>query len=559
MTQDSQFSPGSAAPPVRELRLAGQDGIADSSADSSIPESSVPDSITAENMAAANLAAESGADEVSEKGLRSGALGMATSLILSVASAAPAYSLTATLAFIVGYVGFQAPAVVVLAFVPILFISFGYAALNRRDPDCGTIFTWASRVLNPNIGFLGGWAIIASFVLVIGSLAQVAGQYVFLLVGAKGIGATPSDPWILLAGLGWLLLMTLVCYRGIEIAAAVQRALLFLEFGMLLVLSVVALVRVYSGHAPAGTHRPQLAWLNPFHGSMSAFVSGLVLMLFIYWGWETALTVNEETTDRRRTPGRAATYSTVLLVALYLVATFAAISFAGIGSTGIGLNNPDNSADVLYPFGTAVFGSSGAGSILWHLLILMVLTSAAASTETTVLTLSRTMLSMGDQGALPRALARVHPRFRIPHVGTIAVGVAGAVVYTTMNFLGHGLAIGDAVSSCGVMIAFYYGLTGLTSAWAYRAAWRDSAADIWLRIVFPLIGGVVLLAAGSWTLVHAWDPSHSGTSWTLPFSSGTRVGGTFVIGTGAILLGLLVLLVCRRRYPAFFHRPASQG
>ncbi|MFF4596672.1 APC family permease [Amycolatopsis sp. NPDC001319] len=492
--------------------------------------------------------------EFADKGLRSGALGMAASLILAVASAAPAYSLAATLAFIVGYVGFQAPAVVLVAFIPILFVSFGYAALNRRDPDCGTIFTWASRVLSPSLGFLGGWAIIASFVLVVGSLAQVAGQYVFLLFGADGIGSDPANPWVLLAGLGWLALMTLICYRGIEIATAVQRALLFLEFGMLLVLSVVALVRVYTGTAPAGMQRPRLSWLNPFSGaSPSAFVSGVVLMLFIYWGWETAITVNEETADRRRTPGRSATYSTLLLLGVYLLATFAAVSFAGIGDSGIGLTNPDNSGDVFYAFGTAVFGAGGFGSVLWHLLILMVLTSAAASTETTVLTLSRTVLSMADQGALPRALARVHPRFRIPHVGTIAVGVVGAIVYIALNFLGHGLVIGDAVSACGVMIAFYYGLTGLTSAWAHRAEWRTSAADLWLRTVFPAIGGVVLLAAGTWSLVHAWDPSSSGTSWPLPFT-GVEVGGTFVIGAGSLVLGLVVLLVCRRVYPAFFRR-----
>ncbi|WP_081655113.1 APC family permease [Amycolatopsis orientalis] len=496
-----------------------------------------------------------GLEEPPGKGLRSGALGMATSLILAVASAAPAYSLAATLAFVVGYVGFQAPAVVVLAFLPILFVSFGYAALNRRDPDCGTIFTWAAKVLNPSLGFLGGWAIIASFVLVVGSLAQVAGQYVFLLFGAEGIGSTPGHPLVLLAGLGWLALMTLVCYRGIEVAAAVQRALLFLEFGMLAVLSAVALVRVYSGTAPTGSARPRLSWFNPFEaGSASAFVSALVLMLFIYWGWETALTVNEETADRHRTPGRAATYSTVALVVLYLVATVAALSFAGIGDTGIGLTNPDNSGDVFYAFGTAVFGESGFGSVLWHLLILMVLTSAAASTETTVLTLSRTMLSMGGQGALPGALARVHSRFRIPHVGTVAVGVVGGAVYVGMNFLGHGLAIGDAVSACGVMIAFYYGLTGLTSAWAYRATWRDSAADLWLRIVFPAIGGTILLAAGGWSMVHAWDPANSSTKIPLPFAPGAEVGGAFAVSAGSIVLGLVALAVCRRRYPAFFRR-----
>jgi amino acid transporter len=171
-----------------------------------------------------------------------------------------------------------------------------------------------------------------------------------------------------------------------------------------------------------------------------------------------------------------------------------------------------------------------------------------------VLTLSRTMLSMGDQGALPRALARVHPRFRIPHVGTIAVGVIGSVVYVAMNFLAHGLVIGDAVSACGVLIAFYYGLTGLTSAWVHRAERRAGAADLWLCVVLPAIGGAVLLAAGAWSLIQAWDPANSGTSWSLPFSSGARVGGTFVIGTGTILLGLLGLLICRRRYPAFFER-----
>lgn len=122
-----------------------------------------------------------------------------------------------------------------------------------------------------------------------------------------------------------------------------------------------------------------------------------------------------------------------------------------------------------------------------------------------------------------------------------------------MNFLGHGLVLGDAVSACGTLIAFYY---GLTSAGVHRAGPRAKASDLWLSVVLHAIGGVVLLAADAWSLVQAWDPVNSGTSWTLPFSSGSRVGGAFVIGTGTVLLGLLALLVCRRLYPAFFaHRP----
>jgi amino acid transporter len=486
-------------------------------------------------------------------GLRSGALGMVTSLILAVASAAPAYGLAATLALIVAYVGFQAPAIVIVAFIPILFISFGYAALNRRDPDCGTIFVWATKTLSPRIGFMGGWAIIASFILVMGSLAQVAGQYVFILFGAEGIGSDPASPWVLLVGLGWIALMTTVCYRGIEVAAAVQRGLLALEVLMLAAFSVVALVKVYSSHAPDTAVRPSLSWLNPFEiGSGSAFVNGVVLMLFLYWGWETSLTVTEETVDPHRTPGRSAMGSTILLLALYLMATVAALAFAGIGSDGIGLGNPDNMGDIFSALGGAVFGTTGIGSVMFHLLILMVLTSAAASTETTVLTLGRTMLSMGRNGALPKSFGSISPKFRVPKVGTIATGVAGAVVYVIMNFVSHGQVIADAVSSCAVMIAFYYGLTGLTSAWAYRAEWHTSATDRWLRIVLPAIGGLTLVAAGGWFLKTHWDPANSMTSWTLPIAPHWHVGGVFLIGVGALLLGWLVMVGFSRVAPAFF-------
>ncbi len=493
------------------------------------------------------------------KGLRPGALGMVASVILATASAAPAYSLAATIAFVVAFVGVQAPVVVALAFVPILFVALGYSALNRRDPDCGTIFTWGSKILGPRIGFMAGWAIIASFVLVMGSLAQVAGQYGFLLFGADRIGNDPSNPWVLLVGLSWIALMSWVCYRGIEVAAAVQRVLLFLEFGMLVIFSVVALVRVYAGNAGTGALQPHISWLNPFAiSSPSAFVSGIVLMLFIYWGWETSLTVSEETADRKRTPGRAATISTFLLLALYLIATVATIAVAGIGTTGNGLGNPDNSGNVFAALGDAVFGTSPIGSFCAHLMVLMVLSSAAASTETTILTLGRTMLAMGSYGALPRVFAKVHPKYASPKVGTIVTGVAGALFYIVMNFLSDGHVIGDAVAACGLMIAFYYGLTGLTAAWQYRQTPRPERGHPWLRAVFPALGGLMLFTAGIWSLINDWNPASSYTSWTLPFAPHWHIGGVFIIGAGAFAVGIVAMVVLSRRQPEFFRGKLAQ-
>ena len=70
-----------------------------------------------------------------------------------------------------------------------LFIAYAYKELNSADPDCGTTFTWATRAFGPKTGWAGGWGIVAADILVMASLAQVAGQYVFLLFNANGIGA----------------------------------------------------------------------------------------------------------------------------------------------------------------------------------------------------------------------------------------------------------------------------------------------------------------------------------------------------------------------------------
>ena len=143
-----------------------------------------------------------------DKGLKSGALGLVSSVVMGVASTAPAYSLAVTLTLVVIAVGLKAPLVAVVAFIPMLLCSIGYSEMNKADPDCGTTFTWASRAFGPKTGWAGGWGIIAADVLVMASLAQVAGQYVFLLFGANGIGTNPTSGWVLLVGVLWIVVMT---------------------------------------------------------------------------------------------------------------------------------------------------------------------------------------------------------------------------------------------------------------------------------------------------------------------------------------------------------------
>jgi len=508
-------------------------------------------------MATAEDATLGTAEQPVDKGLKSGALGLVSSVVMGVASTAPAYSLAATLGFVVAVIGLGAPVVALLAFVPMLLTSIGYSELNKADPDCGTTFTWATRAFGPRTGWAGGWAIVAADVLVMASLAQVAGQYVFLLVGAKGIGSDPTNGWVLFTGVVWIVAMTYICYRGIEVSARFQRVLLSVEIVMLLVFSLVALVRVGTGHHPATSLHPSAEWFNPFHiSSFQAFISGLILMLFIYWGWDTAVAVNEETADRERTPGRAAIISTVILLVTYVLVILAAQSFAGIGTTGIGLGNANNSGDVLSVLGGAVFGSNGFGVFLTRLLILMVLSSAAASTQTTILPTARTTLSMSAYKALPRAFSRMHPRYLTPTVSTLVMGGISIALYIPFNYLSGGDVIADAVTAIGLYIAFYYGLTGFACAWYYRKTLTSNARDLWMRGILPVAGGLIMYFAGGWSLWADWDVAtgNSLTSWTMPFWPHWQIGGTFVIAFVSALVGLGVGIYCRFVNPEFFRK-----
>jgi amino acid transporter len=505
-------------------------------------------------MAAAQPAVQ--VEEQVNKGLKTGALGLISSTVIATASVAPAYSLAATLGFIVLAVGLKSPLVAIAAFVPMILTSIGYSELNKADPDCGTTFTWGTRAFGPKTGWAGGWAIVAADVLVMASLAQVAGQYIFLLFNANGIGTNPASGWVLLTGVGWIIFMTYICYRGIEVSANFQKALLSIEVTMLLVLSVVALVRVGTGNHPAESIHPSWSWLSPAGLPFSAFASGLILMVFIYWGWDTALSINEETKDPSKTPGRAAILSTIILVVTYAIAIFGAQSFAGIGTKGIGLANPNNSSDVLSVLGHAVFGAGTVGNVFYRLLLIMVLSSAAASTQTTILPTARTTLSMATYRALPRSFAKIHPKHLTPTISTVVMGGISVVLYALFNYMSQGQVISDAVTSCGVFIATYYGLTGFACAWYYRRNLRSSARNLWMQGILPALGGVILWFLGGWSLYLDYNMNSpyeaSYTSFHVPGLG--QVGGVFIIVLFSWIAGLLLFIYMRLVHPAFFRK-----
>jgi amino acid transporter len=480
----------------------------------------------------------SGHPTVGDKGLKKDALGFVSSCVIGVASTAPGYSLAASLGLVVAVagIGLQAPAILLIAFVPMLLIASAYYYMNRADPDCGTTFSWATRALGPSTGWIGGWAIIVADVIVMANLAQIAGLYSFLLVGWQS--AADSTFAVTVVGVVWIAIMTWICLVGIELSARTQVGLLGAEILTLALFSVVALVKVAAGTAGPHAVDPSLSWLNPFAvDSTSALVSGVLISVFIYWGWDSTVTVNEESRDATEGPGKAALLATVILLAIYVVVAYAAQAF----------NGPqlliDNSDDVLSVLGTQVFGSP-----LDKLVIIAVLTSAAASTQTTILPTARTSLSMARAGAMPESLGRIHPRYLTPSVSTVLMGVLSIVWYVGLTIVSENILF-DSIAALGLMIAFYYGLTGFACTVYYRHRLTESFKSFMLIGVGPTLGGLMLAAIFFKSCYDLSKPenSESGDSWL-------GLGPPLIIGIGFLVLGVVLMLLWRIEHKGFFTR-----
>ena len=476
----------------------------------------------------------SGAPE--QKGLKKNAITFVSNVVVGVASTAPGYSLAATLGFLaaIAGVGVHAPAIMLVAFIPMLFIALAYNYMNRADPDCGTTFTWVTKAMGPSMGWLGGWAIVVADVIVMANLSQIAGIYTFRLV--DWTSAANSTFAITVAGVIWIVVMTWICWRGIELSARTQQFLLGMEFVTLVVFAVVALITVYVNH-PHGSIQPQPGWFNPFSIGFTPLINGVLLAVFIYWGWDTCVTVNEETEDAGRAPGRAAIVSTLMLLAIYLVVSAAAQSFGGPGLLA------KNSADI---FGGGL-GRSVLGSPLDKLLIIAVLTSASASTQTTILPTARTTFSMARQKAFPAAFARIHQRYQTPDVSTILMGVVSTLWFIAIVNISTNV-LGDSITAIGFAIAFYYGLTGFACAIYYRRELFKSARNFFFIGILPVLGGAMLAGIFIKALIYY---SHPVNTLSKPILG---IGAPVVIGVGSLLLGVVLMLIARLTYTEFFSR-----
>jgi amino acid transporter len=185
------------------------------------------------------------------------------------------------------------------------------------------------------------------------------------------------------------------------------------------------------------------------------------------------------------------------------------------------------------------------------LLSASILTSASASTQTTILPTARTALSMAAYRAIPQKFARIHPKFFTPTWSTIAMGLVSALFYLLFTVVNTNL-LTALIGSVGLMIAFYYGLTGFACVWFYRRTLLKTPRDLLMQGIIPLLGGIILFGAFIYGLIQYAAPD-----WLTDTKTGANItifgiGAVADVGIGALALGGILMLAQRAASPRFF-------
>jgi amino acid transporter len=483
---------------------------------------------------------------VASKGLKGGSLGLVAVIVIGVASTAPGYSLAASLGGVTGAAGVKAPFIMLFAFVPMACIAASFYYLNKADPDCGTNFTWGVRAFGPKAGWIAGWGCIVADLVIMPNLAGVSGQYFLLLFASE----KTANNIYLQTGIGivFIAAMTWICWKGIELSARSQVLLLGTELVVLALFAVFALSKAAGngisrtadfGNGPTVYHsiHPSLSWISPSGLNVHSIVEGLVLAVFIYWGWDTCVSVNEEAKDAATTPGRAAVLSTLILLAIYLIVSYGAVALLGPNFA------TDSGSEAIYQLGKVALPSW-----ILKLLIIAILTSAAASCQTTILPATRTMLSMGSHGAAPDSLARIDPKRLTPDYSSWLFGGVSIAWYLLLVVVSHnsGTDVYNAsIAAVGMAIAVYYGLSGISCVLYFRKWVTKSVKNFVLIGFLPAFGGVVLIYVFGKTV---WDARNADYGYGTLFGVGT----VLVIGTILLVLGIPLMFWCSVKYPKFF-------
>jgi amino acid transporter len=463
-------------------------------------------------------------DILSSSRLKQNALSLVDTITLAVAGTAPSYSLNATTAVLIGAVGLASPGALLYGAIPMFGIAFAFKYLNQWRADAGASYAWVGRSMNPYLGFISGWTfLVLGTTFMVAAVLPVGGITVSLVAPQLQDNLVATT---LVASL-WMMAVATLNLLGVRWSARFQRVMTAIEALALLVLAVGAFLKFSTAPQNAFSFN----WFSPFaFGDVSTFMAGMLIAVFYYFGWDVASNVAEETQDSHATPGNSGVIGMIGIVVLFMLIQV---------SVQMGMATAlvqQNGANLLVAFGDAILPRPWG-----QIATLAVLVSTIGTIDTQLTQCARTLFSMGRDGVIHKKFAEIHPQFQTPWLAGVLITMLALLLLVLSSFSESiGSVMKSLISAIGVMVSFYYGMSGLACAYYYRRMLRRNWQTLVMRGLWPVGSAVFLLILGVMQLP-------------------TLGWGVSLLTIGAIVIGCLPMVYYRWKYRSEFYAQRSES
>ncbi len=386
-------------------------------------------------------------------------------IVVAAAAMGPAFSLATTMAAMIAAAGRWTWLALALVALLMTMIASGYERLGERMRDAGSSYAWIRVAFGPVTGAYGAWVLLVANLFAVLATALPAGTYTLDLMAPALAQAGPA---VALVACAWIVATALLLWYGLRPTAQLALALLAAEVVVLAAAALAAAAHP-RGDAVAFGAAP-IAW--------GGIASAIVVGIWMIDGWEVSASTAEESQGAASLPGIGGIAGLLLTSAVLLAAI---VAFERIGSApGFAAHEDDALAYV----------GSLLGGAWTPALAATVLVSLAASLQTTLVYLTRSVYAMGRDGVLPHRLGaldhRAEPAACIALVAGLSLAFALAAGFSPTARAAFDLALKGT--------AWFLGALFVLSAAAAVRVFAGERTAIWPGVLVP---GTAAFALGA--------------------------------------------------------------
>jgi amino acid transporter len=377
------------------------------------------------------------------------------------------------------------PLVYVVGAIATTFTALSYVTMSRAFPVAGSVYSYADRGIGGSAGFLAGWMILLDYVLL-----PTVGYVVTAVAIQSIVPDVPRAVWIILL-LGF---NTTINLLGIEITARMNKLVCVLMFATIGLFILFALIGLANG--VAGAELSITPFYKPSELAPNIVFGALSIAIAAFLGFDAISTLAEEARGGPAIIGRATLLALWLASVVMVVESYLATLFV-LNLTSFPPGEPTDGA--IYAIAVLIGGPA------FRILMVLgkVLVSGIGGVLAGQVATARILYGMARDGKLPRFLAHVHAKRRVPDAAIISVAAINLVI---------GLAFANQLALLISMVSFG-ALTGfllLHLSVSVHFVWRQKSTN-WLRhFLVPLIG----LATNGYVLLNmAVQAKIAGIAW----------------------------------------------